>query len=258
LYAAAAQLRIQHDIDAKAREGPKPAPGTRTQDMNIGEALFEIEENMMSEKFWVDLGQNVYHVRLAIGEETQDGRMRADELLQAISKSIDKCHMYWKEEQVVLEKIRKLLLAEDPVTLQTPVNGVRSTLSGGGQGYLSESQKKRGKELIKQGEKIKKEYAKQGAFDFEEIEYQTMVTVTIKVPAETQKGDVKVVMKEDSLKVVVKTHEVQPAVIDGTLCGKIDLEESSWSLEGEGEKRKVFVELEKKMGGFMWYQLLKN
>jgi len=256
--AATAQLRIQHDIEAKAREGPKPDLGPRTSDMTIGEALFEIEENMMSDKFWVDLGQGVFHARQALMKDNQDGRIEAEQNLKAVSEQILKVKFYFEAERAVIENIRSLLAGEDPVTVDTPLKGTRSTQSEGHQ-YKSESEKKRGQELIKLGEKAKKESAKaaQGPFEFEEVENQCAVTVTIKVPAATQKSDVQVVMKPNSLKVVVQGHEVQPAVIDGTLSGAIDVEESGWALEGKDEGRKVTLELEKTMGGFMWHQLLK-
>ncbi|CAE7748398.1 unnamed protein product [Symbiodinium sp. CCMP2592] len=129
---ATAALRIEHDIEAKAREGPKVDPGPRTSDMTVGEALQEIEDNMMSEKFWVDLGQGVFQTRKALEETSEEGRKKAEACLKEVSDQIkDLQSMYFANERNVIEQIRSLFEREEAVTLGTSLAGVRTTRSEG-------------------------------------------------------------------------------------------------------------------------------
>ncbi|CAE7391021.1 unnamed protein product [Symbiodinium sp. CCMP2456] len=129
---ATAALRIEHDIEAKAREGPKVDPGPRTSDMTVGEALQEIEDNMMSEKFWVDLGQGVFETRKALEQNSEEGRKKADACLKEVSDQIkDLQSMYFANERNVIEQIRSLFEREEAVTLGTCLAGVRTTRSEG-------------------------------------------------------------------------------------------------------------------------------
>eukprot|EP00440_Ansanella_granifera_P053813 gb/GFBE01058336.1/.p1 GENE.gb/GFBE01058336.1/~~gb/GFBE01058336.1/.p1 ORF type:complete len:267 (+),score=89.51 gb/GFBE01058336.1/:1-801(+) len=255
---ATAQLRIQHDIEAKAREGPRVDPGPRDSDMTVGEALLEIEDNMMSDKFWVDLGQGVLRARQALQGEEKDGQTKAAEYLKEVSDQILALdQMYFAGERKVIDQIRDLFEKEEPVSLSMPLSGVRTTRSEG-QEYSS-NQDKRFKELAKLGkEVIDKQEKQSGPWEFIEVKNEIVITVNIKVPPSTSKGDVTVNFHPSKLKVVVKGHEVQPAVIDGEMTGEIDVEASGWNLEGKDDDRRLVLELEKTMGGFMWYQLMKT
>merc|ERR1740121_2875979 len=96
-----------------------------------------------------------------------------------------------------------------------------------------------------------------GSIEFKETENQQELTVSIRVPPETKKDDVRVVFKATYLKVSVLGHEQQPFVIDGTLMGAIDVDGAGWHMEGSGDDRKVVLDMEKTMGGITWHRLLK-
>mmetsp|Transcript_140503 Transcript_140503/g.199160 ORF Transcript_140503/g.199160 Transcript_140503/m.199160 type:complete len:264 (-) Transcript_140503:33-824(-) len=252
---ATAALRIEHDIEAKAREGPKVDPGPRTSDMTVGEALQEIEDNMMSEKFWVDLGQGVFETRKALEQNSEEGRKKAEACLKEVSDQIkDLQSMYFANERNVIEQIRSLFEREEAVTLGTCLAGVRTTRS---EGQETGKQEHRAKGLQQAGsEVIHQQHKKQGPWTFHEVNNKSEVTVEIEVPPSTQKADITVKMQPTRLLVDVKGHEMRP-VIDGNLSGEIDVEGSSWTLEGKDGGRKLVLELEKTMGGFLWHKLLK-
>lgn len=91
-----------------------------------------------------------------------------------------------------------------------------------------------------------------------EGESEADATVNIRVPPATQKNDVEVTFRRTHLKVKVRGHEMQPAVIDGEFCGAIDPDGSSWALEGCGEDRTLCLMIEKIKGGILWHHLLKQ
>eukprot|EP00930_Biecheleria_cincta_P070336 TRINITY_DN57977_c0_g1_i1.p1 TRINITY_DN57977_c0_g1~~TRINITY_DN57977_c0_g1_i1.p1 ORF type:complete len:296 (+),score=85.64 TRINITY_DN57977_c0_g1_i1:84-890(+) len=261
LLAATAALRFEHDAKARQAQGPRPESNFGKRDLTVGEALFEMEENMLSDKFWAELGQSVFHARQGIQKKTEEGRTEAIEKLKSVAEQIRKIEgLYWANERSVIDKVLALLEAggEEPVTEETLLGGVRTTVSEG-QSY-SQSQSKRGKDFMQLGKDVleqQKKAAAQGPWEFEEILDQMDVTVTIKVPASTQKSDVKVVCTDTQLLVKVAGHELQPSVIDGELAAAVQPDSFSWTLEGKDEKRKLVIVMDKKMGGFMWGQLLK-
>jgi len=262
---ATAGLRAQQKAEARKRDGPTNiAP--RTSDMTVGDAIAEILDTFESDAFWADLGGNAMVARDAIAQGTADGRELAVQNLRKLSGQITELHHYFKAEQQVLDNIIGLLTDEgaSSVTLDTVLTGVRTTSSEEDKTLRakmdSEENKARLKNLAKpvvgkqvQGPTI----TEVDPWVFEEIMDRQEVTVTVPVPAATARSDVDVCIQATSLRIAVKGHSIQPAVLDGELTGAVDLEASSWSLEGSGDKRRVVLELEKKMGGFMWDRLLK-
>lgn len=259
LLAATAALRFEHDAKARQAQGPRPESNFGKRDLTIGEALYEMEENMLSDKFWAELGQAVFHARQAIQKKTEEGRAEAIQKLKAVADEIRKIEgLYWANERSVIDKVLALLEAggEEAVTEETVITGVRDTKSEG-QNY-SQAHSKRGKEFMQLGKEVlEKQKEAQGPWKFEEILDHMDVTVTIKVPASTQKSDVKVVCTDTKLLVKVAGHELQPSVIDGELSAAVQPDSVSWTLEGKEEGRNLVIVADKKMGGFMWGQLLK-
>jgi len=261
MLAATAALRFEHDAKVRQAQGPKLDSNFGKQDLTVGEALFEIEDNMLSDKFWAELGQALFNARQCIEKKTQEGRTEAVLKIKSVTEQVSKIEsMYWANERSILDNILALLEGDDKenVTVDTVISGVRTTKSDG-QAY-NQAASKRGKEFMQLGKEAlekKKQEAAQGPWTFEEHLDQMDVTVTIPVPAATQKSDVKVVCKDTSLLVKVEGHELQPAVIDGELSAAVQPDSLGWTLEGKDEKRKLVMELDKKMGGFMWGQLLK-
>lgn len=260
---AAVGLRAQHDIEARARDGPPSASKElRTTDMTVGEALEEIVDTMRSDKFWLELAEPVAQARTALAEGDEDGRKRAAKLLTAARDQITELRHYFAAEQQVIGRIISLLgeasVASNEV-LGTVLSGVRTTISEGqATSQASAEQRAREQELSRLGADVLKQFPMNtDPWEFREVQNECQVTVTITVPAATKTGDVTVRIKPDSLLVAVKGHEAQPAIIDGRLAGPVEVEASGWSLEGSGDSRRLVLELEKRMGGLVWRQLLK-
>ncbi|CAE7690762.1 unnamed protein product [Symbiodinium pilosum] len=203
---ATAALRIQHDLEAKAREGPKADPGPRTSDMTVGEALQEIEDNMMSEKFWVDLGQGIFETRQALQQNSEAGQKKAAACLKEVSDQIqDLQSMYFANERNVIEQIRRMFESKEPVTLERHLTGVRTTRS---EGQETGKQQHRAKGLQQAGsEIIHQQQTKQGPWNFHEVSNKSEITVEVQVPPSTQKSDITVKMQPSRLVVNVRGHE---------------------------------------------------
>merc|ERR1712050_99655 len=82
------------------------------------------------------------------------------------------------------------------------------------------------------------------------------ITVNIKVPASTEKKDVKVKITSTTIRVEVKGHECQPCVVDGTLFRPVDTDCCDYHLEGSGDKRLLVLDLMKAQNGLKWPELL--
>ncbi|CAE8589859.1 unnamed protein product [Polarella glacialis] len=260
MLAMCASLRAEHDIAAKARDGPAPEEAERTTDMTVGDALLQIENTMMGDKFWVDMARGVSRTRKALELNTEEGRSQAAGFLTELSDMILGLKMYFEAERNVIDFIRGLLRSEADCSNNTVLPGVRSTRSEGQtQLEASDSQQRRAQELAQLGAGVCHQYPmRNDSFQFTEVLNKQEVTVIVRVPPETAKSDVKVRFLPNSLRIQVQGHEVQPAVIDGELSGAIDVEASNWSLEGSGPDRRVVLDMEKTMGGFMWNTLLKG
>lgn len=92
-------------------------------------------------------------------------------------------------------------------------------------------------------------------YQFQQTADVCEMTVTIRVSPETKPKDVDVSVHKKSLRVKVKGHALQP-VIDGTFPHPVDVDACMWSLEGNGDKRSLVINLEKTMGGLKWPGLL--
>lgn len=268
MLAAAAHLRDQSIAEEEAKEfqdSPMTLPaGPREQDMTLGEAMAEIIATMKSDKFYAELARPVVSARLELKKDTAEGVEAAEKLLRELVDemgSFKEMNMFEGEKKVLRDIIKVLSERSPALSLDTVLADVRTTRSSG-HGATAEHLKNKGAcgDVGKMAQKVLKEQQKrdQGPWDFSETLNEVQVTVTIKVPAATAPKDVKCTFKPESLKVVIAGHELQPTVIDGELTGKIDPESSEWHLDGSGENRKLVLDLEKKMGGFEWKQLLKG
>lgn len=256
----------------------------RDTDMSVSEALEQMSITFESDKFFADLATPIFACRLALekgggsggyggGGGTQaDGRKKAAAELATIVDQIDglKELNLFESEKAVLETIM-VKLVDASATLSTILPGVRSTKSASKDGPRTEEEiakikalmAKRNKALpsaddvAKSIETEKKKQENQEPWTLKEVENQPEFTVTIKVPAETKKTDVKVKFQKESLRVSVAGHDRQPYIIDGDLFERVDPDACSWVLDGSGDGRKLVLDLEKKMGGFMWNRLMK-
>lgn len=245
-----AQLRAQAGAKEKLRL--QETLGPRTTDMTLGEALDEIVTTMQADKFWVDLAKPVVAAKEALEAEVSVAtRQRAAELIRACIKQIIELKHYFQAEQQVLETAAATLDDESQeVGLDSSLPGVKTTRSPETEAALakgSEDQHKREDKAIK---------AAEGPWEFIETDNKTEITVNFPVPASTRPADIEVVFRASSLKVAVKGHERQPAIVDGEIAGKIDPDSCAWTLEGAGEGRRLVLELEKTMGGIIWGRLL--
>lgn len=245
-----AQLRAQ--AGAKEKLALQKELGPRTTEMTLGEALDEIMTTMQADKFWVDLAKPVSAAREALAKgATKDSRKHAAELLRATIKQVIELKHYFQVEQHILESAAALLEdAAGEASLETPLTGVKTTRSPETEAALAKGVEE---ENAKRDKAIK---ATEGPWEFIEITDKTEVTVNFPVPADTKKADIEVTFRDSSLTVKVTGHQLQPAVVDGELAGKIDPDACAWTLEGTGAGRKLVLELEKTMGGLMWTRLL--
>jgi len=85
------------------------------------------------------------------------------------------------------------------------------------------------------------------------------ITVKVLVPAGTKAKDVKVVFKPLSMSAKVTTMaDGKQSVIDGSLGGKIDCDESTWSLKDATDGRELTITLVKDEGmRGQWHQFLQ-
>merc|ERR1712083_175518 len=120
-------------------------------------------------------------------------------------------------------------------------------------GMVPQEQSPELQEMIKQMQKAELEgrpYELVNGTDEEEI------TVNIKVPPATQKGDILVKLTATTIRVEVKDHEMQPCVVDGALFRPVDLAGCDYHLEGSGDKRTLVLDLMKAQNGLKWPDLL--
>lgn len=245
-----AQLRAH--ATAKEKLQLQETMGPRKEDMSLGEALEEVITTMQTDKFWVDLAKPLSAAReaLEVGAN-RVSRQRAAELIRECIKQVAGLKHYFLMEQPVLQNAAALLEDEaQQATLASFLPGVRTTRSPETEAALAKGVEERDKREQKAMQ------ASEGPWHFVEVDNKQDVTVNIAVPASTQKSDISVTFFPSKLRVAVKGHERQPAIIDGELAGKVDPESCSWTLEGSGEKRRLCLELEKTMGGLMWHRLL--
>ena len=99
--------------------------------------------------------------------------------------------------------------------------------------------------------------AKEKPFTWEQDD-EGIVVVSISAPPNTAKGDLTVAFGEKHLKVTMKGHPLQPAVIDSDLLYGIKPNECSWALEGKGAKRAVVLTLEKSQTELVWAAMLDD
>jgi hypothetical protein len=83
----------------------------------------------------------------------------------------------------------------------------------------------------------------------------TEMTVNIKVPPETGKGDIKVKVTSKTILVEVAGHERQP-VIEGHFFRPVEESAFDFHLEGSGDKRMLVIDLEKEDHGVKWPDLV--
>mmetsp|Transcript_25175 Transcript_25175/g.54769 ORF Transcript_25175/g.54769 Transcript_25175/m.54769 type:complete len:263 (-) Transcript_25175:40-828(-) len=245
-----AQIRAKEIAKEKVAE--RQAKGPREEDMTIGEALEEISTTMQTDKFWGDMAKPLI-VAIATLKDGSDAdqRTKAAKAVRDCIEQIENVKHYFQTEQPILEQIAGLLEDDSQSgTLETKLLGVKTTWSPETEAALAKGiDDSAGKEQRAMD-------AAEGPWTFTETPNKQEISVSIPVPPDTQKGDVKVVFGATTLKVSVKGHERQPFVIDGTLAGAVDLDSCSWVLEGNGEKRKLTLDMDKTMGGLMWNRLL--
>uniref|UniRef100_A0A7S0F9K8 CS domain-containing protein n=1 Tax=Pyrodinium bahamense TaxID=73915 RepID=A0A7S0F9K8_9DINO len=236
---------------------PKP-PGSA---LTVGGALSEMVATMQSDKFWADLAVPLESAQAAIEAGTDAERERAVVVLKDLQDQLEelkkgKVTMFVKEKEV-LSRIIALLSesAPAPVTLDTVLEGLQYERTSGHGSSAPISEKSR--ELAKKGAEVIKNFP-MDPWLFKEVQNQVEVTVSIRVPPDTKKEDVKVSIQPLSLRVTVRGHERQPHVINGELSGPIDVDGSGWHLDGSGDNRNVVIDLEKQMGGITWHRLLKS
>ena len=85
-----------------------------------------------------------------------------------------------------------------------------------------------------------------------------VVTVSIAVPSTCSKRDVHVVFSAERLRVTVRGHPLQPAVVDGDLLYAVRPSDCSWGLEGTGASRRLTINLEKVESQQRWVGLLAD
>lgn len=85
---------------------------------------------------------------------------------------------------------------------------------------------------------------------------EDQICVSIPVPATVKAKDVEVTFRVQHLRVAVRGHPVQPAIIDEKLLHSVDVDESSWALEGLGRERMLIVRLGKAEPMLEWLRLL--
>eukprot|EP00746_Dinoflagellata_sp_MGD_P082465 gnl/MRDRNA2_/MRDRNA2_32745_c0_seq1.p1 gnl/MRDRNA2_/MRDRNA2_32745_c0~~gnl/MRDRNA2_/MRDRNA2_32745_c0_seq1.p1 ORF type:complete len:288 (+),score=73.38 gnl/MRDRNA2_/MRDRNA2_32745_c0_seq1:110-973(+) len=271
---AAASLYRQEARAKELKEANKNEEETeRDTDMSVSEALEQISVTFESDKFFADLATPLFACRNILESGEADAQSKAAAELGTLVDQISRMAelKLFLNEQKVLEDIIKGLVSSDPLTLSTVLTGVRSTKTPQSTRALSEEDKKRIKEAMDKHnkkipsadeiaasiEKEKKAQAKETLWNFEEFKNQPEFRVTIKVPAETKTSHCKVKFKADVLCVSIDGHASQPYVINGKLLEKVDPDACSWTLDGSGDGRKLVLEMEKKMGGFMWNRLMK-
>lgn len=259
---AAMYLRAEHDAHARVRDGVQVERGPRDSDMTVGEALDEIVSTMRGDKFWMELADAIANVKQALVTDDEEGRSTAVGYLKNIQKEMAGLQQHWfAQEQVVLGQILGLLEGKDgsKVSSDMVLCGVRTTMSPG-QAEASENRRQREKaqEMAKLAGPVLEQFQPLLPYDFLEIQNECQIRVTIKVPPSTASSDCKVKIQRDHLTVAVKGHEVQPAIIDGDLAGRLDVEACGWNVEGKGEDRRLVLELEKEMGGLQWRKLVRD
>mmetsp|Transcript_101696 Transcript_101696/g.286717 ORF Transcript_101696/g.286717 Transcript_101696/m.286717 type:complete len:274 (-) Transcript_101696:95-916(-) len=257
-----AALRAQHTAEARRRDGV-PTDEPRATDMTIGDALAEIAMTFESDGFWADLGQPILMARTAMEEGTDEARRRAAAHLTELRDQIVALKDIFRAEQQILEVVIDMLSRVAPqehVTLATVLPGVRTTRSPEDLAAAKrKGHEKNERQLKKLTEGLPQADGPEAGepWHFKETKNECQMTVTVAVPAETKAKDCDVSIQRSTLRVAVRGHERQPCVIDGELVGAVDPESCGWTLDGSGEKRHLAIELEKKMGGFMWERLLK-
>jgi len=119
---------------------------------------------------------------------------------------------------------------------------------------LQEEQPEEYKEMMRMMQEAEK--ASRGYEFLNSVEAEEM-TVNIRVPPGTRKEDVTVRLTATTLRVEVKGHEKQPAVIDGAFFKPVDVDACDHHLEGSGDSRMLVLDLEKQQGGLTWPDLFK-
>jgi hypothetical protein len=268
---ATALLRAQQNAEARKRDGIASAIDPRNSDMTVGDAFDEIQSTLESDGFWADLGSHVIAGRQGMKDGTAEGRRSARDALVQLRDQIVELHHYFKVEQQVIETIIELLNQDDrqtTVDLDTTLSGLRTTRSDEDRAAAAQMDEK-SSQLKRLADPVMKQFGAttlSGAepvapeakdpWLFTEVKNEPSCTVVVVVPEATKARDCEVCIQASSIKIVVKGHERQP-VVDGDLAGAVDPEACGWSIEGSGADRRLVIELEKKMGGFQWDQLLK-
>merc|ERR1712048_478241 len=221
--------------------------------MTVGEILIEMEATMQSDKFWADLARPLESARAVLREGAADAQESAFLFLCALREQLDRLKsesksmfMFTEEKETIKSIITRLKDDSQPaMTLDTVLPGITYTRSVG-----HGTSDKAAKKVQALNNKVSELNHDKKPWEFREVQDEIEVQVSIQVPPDTKKGDVKVTITSSSLRVAVSGHEHQPYVIDGELVGQVDAESSGWSLDGSGDKRKLAIDLEKKMGGF--------
>mmetsp|Transcript_74987 Transcript_74987/g.219661 ORF Transcript_74987/g.219661 Transcript_74987/m.219661 type:complete len:271 (+) Transcript_74987:150-962(+) len=253
---AAAALRAEARASELASKELPPKPqGTA---LTVGEALSEMAATMQADKFWSEMAAPLESSRAAIEAGTDAERERAVLLLKDLRSQLEELKrgevVMFVREKEVLDALLALLEGSPAVTLETVVSGMhyeRSTGHGTNTPLGAKAQ-----ELVAKGGQVLKNFP-MNPWEFREVQNQVEVTVTIRVPPDTMKKDIKVTIQPTFLSVAIRGHERQPHVIYGDLSGPIDVDGSGWHLDGSGEGRTLVVDLEKTMGGIEWHSLLK-
>lgn len=280
MRAAASMFRAE--ARAKELKERKDEPEERDTDMSVSEALEQMSITFESDKFFAPLAEPLFACRNLLVEGAGKAKKNAAAELGTLVEQINnlkELNLFESEQQVLMTIIKGLLdEAGDPLTLSTVLPGVRSTKSAMSGQPKSEEEIKKIKAAMERIEKMKKkapaptaediadsmkkEREKQAAksqdpWEFKEFKNEPEFNVTIKVPAATKTSDCKVKFQASTLQVSVKGHACQPYVINGEMMERVDPEACSWTLDGSGDGRKLCLEMEKKMGGFMWNRLMK-
>jgi hypothetical protein len=205
-----------------------------------------------SDKFWKDMAFPLEQAIPLMAKGDPESRAKAVALFNESKEMLSasrEAGIFTHEANVVTALCNKL--GDESFTLQSPSSEL-NVQEQTQEEKAAEAQVREAMTRLEsaQGQKLK-------AYDFTHTPDKQEMTVTIAVPAETKKADVKVNCSADTLKVEVKGHQLQP-VVEGKLFEKVDVDAFDWHLEGSGDKRVLILDLEKVMGGLDWPDLLKR
>lgn len=207
-----------------------------------------------SDKFWADMALPIEQAIPLMDKGDPESRATAVDLFNQSKEMLSSSReagIFTYEANYITALCEKL--GDASFTLQSPSSGLNVKEQTQAEKAAEAQVREIGARLESaQGQKIGGQ-----AYEFTHTPDKQEMTVTIAVPAETKKADVKVTCTAEKLHVEVKGHKSQP-VVSGKLFEKVDVEAFDWHLEGSGDKRVLILDLEKQMGGLDWADLLKR